>query len=113
MRNWLDRYEGVFVWAGPGTFGLKTQGVGIRADERATAIAPATRERGSTRARRRGVGDEIADLLRERGPLPLAEVEVHILSRFRVQRNSVLAAIKQDRSNRFRFHDDRIVSLRD
>ena len=113
VRNWLDRYEGVFVWAGPGTFGLKTQGVGIRADERATAIAPATRERGSTRARRRGVGDEIADLLRERGPLPLAEVEVHILSRFRVQRSSVLAAIKQDRSNRFRFHDDRIVSLRD
>lgn len=111
VRSWLDRYAGVFVWAGPGTFGLKTQGVGIRADERATALEPAMRERRGTRARRRGVGDEIADLLREFGPLPLSDVEAHILSRFRVQRKSVLAAIKQDRSKRFSLHEDRTVSL--
>jgi hypothetical protein len=109
VHSWLARYAGIFVWAGRGTYGLKSQDVGIRAEQQATALATVTISRSS---RRKGIGDEIAAYLAERGPSPLEEIESHILARFSVLKTSILAAIKQDRTKRFTVDESQTVSLR-
>lgn len=109
VHAWLGRYDDVFVWAGRGRYGLTSHGVGIRADADASRAALPTGYRGK---RRKGIGDEIAALLLEQGPLPLSEVTAHILTRFQVLPTSVLAAIQQDTARRFGFGDDRLVVLR-
>jgi hypothetical protein len=108
VHSWLGRYPGIFVWAGPGIYGLKSQDVGIRADRERTALDAGTRER---KTRRRGIADEIESLLQERGELSLEEIEAHVLARFRVQRSSVLAAVVQDRASRFELRDGTMVLL--
>ena len=109
VHAWLDRYKDVFVWAGRGRYALKTQGVGIRADLNPDIALPVATP-GATR--RRGIGDEIAHLLRDCGPLPLAAVEEHILVRLQVQRNSIAAAVAQDKARRFVLDANKVVSLR-
>ena len=94
VHAWFDRHKGIFVWVGQGCYGLKSQDVGIRAEQQSDAIAPHARP---WLSRRKGIGDEIAAFLMERGPASLKEIEDHILERFAVQPNSVGAAIKQDR----------------
>lgn len=107
VHAWLQRYRDVFVWAGPGWYGLKSHDVGIRADS-ASDSGPL---RESVRAARKGIGDEIAHLLVERGPLPLDAIQAHVLTRFVVQRSSVAAAIVQDSTERFVLGADGLVSL--
>lgn len=108
VHAWLGRYPGMFVWAGPGTYGLKSQEVGISADRERTALdAPPER-----RSRRRGIGDEIEWLLAERGKLPIEEIADYILARFSVKRSSILAAMRQDRAGRFAIDEDNQASLK-
>jgi hypothetical protein len=109
VHAWLGRYEDIFVWVGPGRFGLKSHNVGTRVDRSKAqeGVVAGYRSR-----RRRGIGDEIAVLLRERGPLSLDTVVDHILSRFQVHRTSVVAAVHQDAAQRFALSEDRVVMLR-
>lgn len=105
VHAWLDRYDDIFVWIGPGTFRLR------RGTDRAL-------ERESLPARyaprrRRGIGDAIVALLLERQPRSLAEIQSHILPRFMVNRGSILASILQDAAGRFVMTDDRNVFLSD
>ncbi len=108
VHAWLGRYEDIFVWAGPGRFGLASHNVGIRAkhDTPEAALRHRVRSR-----RRRGIGDEIALLLSERGPLPMDAIADHILARFRVNPASVAAAVHQDSARRFTLTPERLVSL--
>lgn len=106
VHAWLHRYDD-FVWAGQGRYGLASQEVGIRTVAGTRLDPPA-----DGRRRRQGIGDEIAVLLADQGALPLTEVEDHILSRFEVRRNSVEAAIKQDRAGRFLLGSGKVVALR-
>ncbi|MDQ2682911.1 MAG: hypothetical protein M3Y37_05235, partial [Chloroflexota bacterium] len=109
VHSWFSRYTGIFVWSGQGTYGLKNQDVGIRAEQELTALDGAYRAQSS---RRKGIGDEIAAFLSETGSASLTTVEEHILNRFSVQAGSVYAAIMQDRAKRFQMDDQRVVSLR-
>ncbi|MGI8475657.1 MAG: sigma factor-like helix-turn-helix DNA-binding protein [Thermomicrobiales bacterium] len=109
VHSWLGRYDRIFVWAGTGVYGLMSQNVGIRADHQPSSSEPSTT---TGRSRRRGCGQEIEQLLRERGPLPLAEIEDHVLARFQIRRSSVYAALTQGGIKRFVVGPDHIVSLR-
>lgn len=109
VHAWLGRYSDVFVWVGKGRFGLASQDVGIRVDDSVPndGLPDAYRSR-----RRKGIGDEIARLLLERGPTPIDAITEHILSRFQVASASVLAAVQQDAARRFTTTGDRLVALR-
>jgi len=62
----------------------------------------ALRTAGLASARRIGAGDEIAALLYRTGhPLPLSEIEEHVLSRFQILTSSVYMALVQDKAQRF------------
>ena len=104
VHAWLDRYKDRFNWAGPGMYGLTEWDVGARTNELDAALGP---------ARRKGIGDEIALLLSERGePLRMGEIERHILEvrGFRVNRASVSASVAQDKATRFAvLKDGRVV----
>lgn len=105
VHAWLDRYKDRFNWAGPGMYGLTEWDVGARTNELDAALGP---------ARRKGVGDEIALLLWERGePLRMREIERHILEvrEFRVNRASVSASVAQDKATRFTVLEDGRVAL--
>lgn len=105
VHAWLGRYNGLFSWVGLGTYALRAWGLGHRQDLTANAA-------GGTQ-RRRGIGDEIAALLEERGEtLPLHEVEKWIIDRFEVRPQSMLAAITCDRMRRFVLSADGRVGLK-
>lgn len=109
VRTWLERYHGIFVWAGKGAYGLKAQEFGIRAEQLKTATDGRYQARTS---RRKGIGDEIAAFLADFGPSSLDAIEEHILARFAVKQASILAAIKADRTRRFVLNTDQTISLR-
>lgn len=107
VHAWLGRYTDTFVWAGLGKYGLKEWDVGRRVDRDDVEIPDELLP-----TRRRGIADEIVLLLLEaEKPLPLADVEDHILSRFSVNSYSVQAAIEQDAAGRFIMGTDGRVSL--
>ena len=105
VHAWLDRYKDRFNWAGPGIYGLTEWDVGARTDELDAALGP---------ARRKGIGDEIALLLSERGePLSMREIERQVLEvrGFAVNRASVSASVAQDKAARFVVLADGRVAL--
>ena len=107
---WLGRFPDLFVWAGQGTYALQNAGAGIRAenlDGGAAELPEQYRKR-----RRKGIGDEIAAVLLECGPLTLEEIETHVLKRFSVNLTSVEAAILQDAAARFVAKEDGRIALR-
>jgi hypothetical protein len=106
VHSWLGRYAEHFAWVGMGTFGLRSQGVG---HQRVTADALPEIYRPT---RRRGVGDEIVQMLLERGPLRLDQIRAAILERFHVQPGSVDAAVVQDSARRFVLDAEETVRLR-
>ena len=105
VHAWLDRYNDLFVWAGPGTYRVRREG--DLASER-----EGIPERYAPR-RRRGIGDAVVALLLERQPRSLSEIESHILARFMVNRGSVAATILQDHAGRFVMTEGRQVYLSD
>jgi len=114
VQSWLGRYPRLFTWAGRGTYGLPSHGVGMTADPSGLLDGDMT-DVASTidgRSRRIGIGDEIETVLRHRGSIPLGELQTHILSRFTVKGSSVPAAILQDARRRFALDDDQVVTLR-
>ena len=91
----LDRHKKHFRWAGMGMFALTEWDIGVRDDGLGSAHRP---------TRRKGIGDEIAMLLLERGePMRLAEIENHILRvrKIEVIPRSVAASIATDKARRF------------
>jgi DNA-directed RNA polymerase alpha subunit len=132
---WLGRYTEHFTWAGRGRYGLVAQGVGLQVG-RLTGGGDGSQQGGDegvgdqgtgsaaagagTRVGlphdhqrvRRGIGDEIAGLITERGPQPLDAIRAHVHSRFVVYDTSIDAAIAQDRRRRFVVRQDRLVALR-
>jgi hypothetical protein len=105
VHAWLDRYDTLFVWVGPGIYRQKRDAdIATQREALPERYAP---------SRRRGIGDAIVALLLERQPRSLAEIESHILPRFMVNRGSVSASILQDRAKRFVMTGDRQVFLSD
>ena len=93
VHAWVDRYKDRFKWAGPGIYGLAEWDIGVQDGDLDDHLRP---------ARRTGIGDQIALLLTERGePIPMIELEEHILRRFSVNRTSVSASVTQDKAQRF------------
>jgi hypothetical protein len=107
VHAWLERYPDYFVWAGPGTYGLRKQGVGIRSETGESELPVEYRRR-----RRKGIGDEIVLVLLEQGALTVDAVADRILPRFFVNRSSVEASILQDKAARFIVTPDGLVHLR-
>ena len=97
IRNtsaWLERNKELFAWAGPGTYGLTSWEMG---HSTSTPSDPSLRP-----ARRRGIGDEIVNLLLTWGrPMSIREIKDHVLKRFVVKEDSVMASIRQDQAQRF------------
>lgn len=91
----LDRHKNRFTWAGMGMFALTEWDVGVRDGDPANVLRP---------TRRKGIGDEIAMALMERGePMHLSEIEHHILEvrGIAVIIRSIAASISTDKAGRF------------
>lgn len=109
VHAWLMRYSDHFVWVGRGRFALRGSNLGHRDDPGADE-----QEHGeSASRRRRGVGDEIATLLRDNGPMPMDDLVATVLERFQVAPASVAMAVRQDRRRRFVLDEDGWVALSD
>ncbi len=109
VHAWLIRYSDHFVWVGRGRFALRGSNLGHRDDPGGDEQEP--EEAGSRR--RRGVGDEIAAVVRENGPMPLDDVVATVLERFQVAPASVAMAVRHDRRRRFSLDEDGWVALAD
>ena len=91
----LDRHKKHFRWAGMGVFALTEWDIGVREDNMGSALRP---------TRRKGIGDEIAMILLERGePMRLQDIEDHILlvRKIEVIPRSVAASVATDKARRF------------
>ena len=91
----LDRHKSRFAWAGMGMFALTEWGIGVRDDDPMNVLRP---------TRRKGIGDEIAMALMDRGePMRLSEIEHHVLEvrGIAVIARSVAASISTDKAGRF------------
>ena len=91
----LDRHKKHFRWAGMGMFALTEWDIGVREDNMGSALRP---------TRRKGIGDEIALILLERGePMRLTDIEDHILRvrKIAVIPRSVAASVATDKARRF------------
>ena len=91
----LDRHKKHFRWAGMGMFALTDWDIGVREDNMGSALRP---------TRRKGIGDEIAMILLERGePMRLQDIEDHILlvRKIEVIPRSIAASVATDKARRF------------